>query len=303
MKDFQTGEARSLGTNFIKPAFSWNSRFLAGFLNLGNGTYQLVETDLVQGTNVSVGLDAGPLFPPKYLSVNFDGRFVAFASRTALAGTDTNNVEDVFLYDVPNANLTLVSINQEGTASGNGKSYSPRISDDGRYVAFRSAATDLAPDDTNNADDVFLFDRMTGQKTLLSRSLNGSSTANGFSLGPDMTPDGTRIVFNSAASDLANGDFNGTEDVFLATVEHTATTNQTSVIRIAGVARDLAQTTINWTAAPGSSYRVQFKNELNEPNWEDLPGLVSIVGSRVSFTDRTAVNRPQRFYRLVVPTN
>jgi hypothetical protein len=170
-------------------------------------------------------------------------------------------------------------------------------------VAFRSAATDLGPGDANGADDIFLFDRLTGERTLVSRSLDGVSTANGFSLGLDMTPDGGRIVFNSAASDLVNGDFNGTEDVFLATLEHPSPTIQTAVVSITGVSRDLGQTTINWTASPGRSYRVQFKNELSEPSWQDLPSLVTIVGSRVSFTDFTAVNRSQRFYRLVIPNN
>jgi len=159
------------------------------------------------------------------------------------------------------------------------------------------------PGDANGADDIFLFDRLTGERTLLSRSFDGVSTANGFSLGLDMTPDGTRIVFNSAASDLVNGDFNATEDVFLATLEHPSPTIQTAVVSITGVSRDLGQTTLNWTASPGGSYRVQFKNELSEPSWQDLSSLITIVGSRATFTDYTPFGWPARFYRLVALTN
>jgi hypothetical protein len=55
---------------------------------------------------------------------------------------------------------------------------------------------------------------VTRQRTVLSSSLDGPTTANAMSLGLAMTPDGSRIVFNSAAADLAIGDCNGSLDVF-----------------------------------------------------------------------------------------
>jgi hypothetical protein len=36
------------------------------------------------------------------------------------------------------------------------------ISDDGRFITFESAATNLVPDDTNMASDIFVYDRQTG---------------------------------------------------------------------------------------------------------------------------------------------
>ena len=39
------------------------------------------------------------------------------------------------------------------------------VSGDGRYVAFDSVATNLVPGDTNDCDDVFVRDRITGELT------------------------------------------------------------------------------------------------------------------------------------------
>ena len=52
-----------------------------------------------------------------------------------------------------------MSINRFGTGSGNGVSGGPGglvISADGRFVAFRSFATDLVANDTNGTTDVFV---------------------------------------------------------------------------------------------------------------------------------------------------
>jgi hypothetical protein len=52
----------------------------------------------------------------------------------------------------------------------NDHSSSPAISADGRYVAFQSGASNLVPDDTNDAGDIFVYDRKTGAVELISLS-------------------------------------------------------------------------------------------------------------------------------------
>jgi hypothetical protein len=52
----------------------------------------------------------------------------------------------------------LVSVNKDGTDSGSSLSQSSSISADGRFVAFQSVADDLVATDTNEWDDVFVFD-------------------------------------------------------------------------------------------------------------------------------------------------
>jgi Putative Ig domain len=55
--------------------------------------------------------------------------------------------------------------------------------------------------------------------------------------------------------------------------------------------------TINWTAIAGQSYRVQYKNTLDDASWTDLAPDVTASGSTASTTDTTT---SQRFYRVAV---
>ena len=96
-------------------------------------------------------------------SLSADGRFVAFESDAGnLVSGDTNNQTDVFVRDTCvgapagcTPSTTLLSITREGV-QGNSRSFSPVISGDGDFVAFISSASNLAPGDTNQADDVLL---------------------------------------------------------------------------------------------------------------------------------------------------
>ena len=112
------------------------------------------------------------------------------------------------------ATVTLVSVNRDGTGSGNGASDSPSLSADGRFVAYRSFAGNIAAGDDNDQPDVFLFDRLTGGNTLVSGRQSGSGAGNNRSSTPVISSEGSLIVFRSVASDLISGDLNETQDVF-----------------------------------------------------------------------------------------
>lgn len=92
---------------------------------------------------------------------------------------------------------------------GNGPSAAPSISADGRIVAFTSTAGDLTPAGSPPGADVFVLDRRTGR-------LRAITAGNGTSAAPDVSADGTTVVFQSAATDLVGGDDNGRIDVFRA---------------------------------------------------------------------------------------
>ena len=101
-------------------------------------------------------------------SISGDGRYVAFDSEASnLVTGDTNSVIDIFVYDLDTETIERVSID-DGGDEGNNHSQYPSISDDGRYVVFQSAATNLVASDTNNLIDIFLQDRNTDTTTLLS---------------------------------------------------------------------------------------------------------------------------------------
>jgi len=90
--------------------------------------------------------------------VSGDGSLVAFNSvATNLVAHDTNGVQDVFVRDVVGATTRRISVSSDN-AQANGPSRIDDISSDGRYVVFRSAATNLVPRDTNHHVDVFVRD-------------------------------------------------------------------------------------------------------------------------------------------------
>jgi DNA-binding CsgD family transcriptional regulator/Tol biopolymer transport system component len=111
----------------------------------------------------------------------------------------------------------LVSVNSAGIV-GDGASMESSMSGDGRFVAFTSWASNLAPDDTNtfcdtnsdnlaaeNCGDIFVYDRQTGTTSLVSLSSTGIQ-ANGTSSRPSISKDGRFVVFESEASNLVPGD-------------------------------------------------------------------------------------------------
>jgi RHS repeat-associated protein len=149
-----------------------------------------------------------------HLAISTDGRYVAFESyATNLVSSDTNNSSDVFIHDQITGQTTRVSVASNGM-QGNGHSWWPAISADGRYVAFFSDARNLVPGDTNSAYDVFVRDRQTGQTTRISMASNGTQ-GNGNSMYPSISADGRYVAFSSVASNLVPGDTNGYEDVFI----------------------------------------------------------------------------------------
>ena len=109
--------------------------------------------------------------------------------------------------------ITRVSVDSSG-AEANGGSTKPAISDDGRFVAFESGASNLVSGDTNNADDIFVHDRQTGTTTRVSIDSSGAE-ANGSSSSPAISADGRYVAFYSDATNLINGDTNGCGDIFV----------------------------------------------------------------------------------------
>jgi Tol biopolymer transport system component len=132
---------------------------------------------------------------------------------------DTNNAEDVFLYDLRERKIERISIGYGG-APGNGPSSAgqrPSVSADGRYVAFASDASNLVHDDNNGCSDIFVFDREAQHPTPLTRvsmSLNGAE-ANFASIHPNLSADGRFVAFQSGASNLVAGDGKNIYNVFV----------------------------------------------------------------------------------------
>ena len=107
-------------------------------------------------------------------SLSADGRYVVFESLASnLVTGDNNDMRDIFMHDRTTGITTRVSINTDGT-EGNNISFFPTLSADGRYVAFKSDATNLVTSDTNDITDIFVHDRNTGITTRVSINTDGT---------------------------------------------------------------------------------------------------------------------------------
>ncbi|MCU1588808.1 MAG: domain protein beta Propeller [Frankiales bacterium] len=153
-------------------------------------------------------------------TVSDDGRWVAFQSSASNLVTDPSEAvfaagAAIYLRD----RQTQTTIRVSGPApdtKANGYSWMPDISGDGRFVAYYSAATDLVPQDTNRADDVFVYDRVTRQTRRVSVASDGSQASpSGSSHAVSISRDGRFVSFTSSAVNLVSNDTNAASDVFV----------------------------------------------------------------------------------------
>lgn len=180
----------SVSSNGSVVAFTSDATDLV--LNDTNAQRDVFVRDIVAGTNalVSVGLGgASASFASQEPSISGNGRYVAFSSfATNLVNGDNNNNEDVFLRDLQARTTTLVSTGMTANAFGNSNSYSPVVSYDGRFVLFRSAASNLASG-TSGAENIFLRDMQL--KTTYALTTSGAAQTSA-----SMTPDGQYVAFS-----------------------------------------------------------------------------------------------------------
>ena len=148
-------------------------------------------------------------------AISADGRYVAFTSfGDTLVPNDTSGL-DAFVRDLVTGQTERISVTPAGSQS-NGSTYGAiSISDDGRYVAFGSDASDLVPGDTNGYPDIFMRDRQTGVTSRMSIASDGSQLSVNDTWESTISPDGRYVAFQSLASNLVASDTNNTWDVFL----------------------------------------------------------------------------------------
>jgi Tol biopolymer transport system component len=206
------------------PSISADGRLLA-FVSVasnlvagdGNGLRDLFVRDLVDGTTVraSVSEDGGDpngatLIRP---ALSADGRHVVFATLASnLVGGDANGFKDAYVRHLVPGTTTRVSVDMDGQ-DPDGESLSVSISQTGRYVAFRSFASDLVVGDTNGLADIYLRDLVARTTTRMSIGFDGSEPDD-HAWNPSIDYAGRSVSFVSKASNLVPGDENALQDVF-----------------------------------------------------------------------------------------
>jgi len=207
-----------------RPAISRNGRFVA----FESFATNLVENDNNQhadiflhnrstGQTILVSVSSngtqgnGDSLEP---AISDNGRVIAFESIASnLVNGDLNESFDIFVRDLTNGQTRRIST-AANRRSSNGHSLEPSISGDGRIVVFTSFASDLVANDNNQASDVFLHNRATGQNRLVSTNSAGVQ-GNAGSFNPAIAANAGVLVFASAATNLVENDNNNRDDVFL----------------------------------------------------------------------------------------
>lgn len=269
-------------TSPLAVSISPNGQRLAYVADSGSTLY---TADLVAKTNGQVSTGT---FPGRVgLKFSADGRYLAYCT-TAAKTNDSNGVSDVWLYDFAAGTNIQVCRQYYGAQTPNGTSDAPDISPDGRFVAYRSFATNAVTNDFNAVADLLLFDRVSGVTLPLTRTEAGSRTANKSSWGPMFSGDGQTLVFATWASDLLAGDFNGGSDVVQLAVPTTA------VVDSDGDEMDDTWETIYFgglghngnadSDADGSSDRFEFENFSNPTNGNSAFRAELTVGPPRSLT-------------------
>ena len=148
-------------------------------------------------------------------SISTAGTKVAFFSdSTNLDPADTDNVCDVYLKNIRNGDISLVSTSSPGVKATGLGSVNPSISGSGRVVAFESFADNLDPADTDQGADIYVKTLSTGNLALASTSDTGVK-GNGPSQDPSLPATGRKIAFSSESTNLDPADTDNVSDVYV----------------------------------------------------------------------------------------
>jgi hypothetical protein len=238
----------------------------------------LVPTDLNNTKDVYVVDRANPGVPilasakadgtagtGQHPQLSADGQFVAFTSTAAdLVAGDSNASADVFVRDLEMERTWLVSVSSLGQGTGQGWSLTPRISDDGRLVAFTSDAWDLNGRDWNQAADVFAW-----TTPVLSE---------GDQDGDGMDDTWEAYYFGGYHRDgQGDADGDGVSDVD----EFRAGTNPADPFSLFALHYLLEANAgaLTWPGTADRQYRVEYKPSLEPSAWEVLPGQPESAGN------------------------
>ena len=185
------------------------------------------------------------------------GRYLAMTTYASnLVTGDTNDAADAFVLDRTSGVVRRASVGTAGQQA-DGSTWDARVSDDGRYVAFTSDATNLVPGDTNDHVDVFVRDLVAGTTVRVNVGPEGAQ-ADSSTYGVTMSADGSRVAFVSSATTLVPDDTNDTYDAFVADVN------------------------------AGTVTRVSTHSDGTEGNGDVLDAMISGNGRHVAFTSEAS---------------
>ncbi len=132
--------------------------------------------------------------------VSADAGTIAFGTFARELSGPTVDFMVVMVKDLGSGALVRADTSAAG-AGGDAGAGNPSLSGDGRYLSFTSYASNLVPNDSNGASDIFVKDLQTGAIVNASTGLDGA-LANGASLSSIISSDARVVAFSSVAKNL-----------------------------------------------------------------------------------------------------
>ena len=159
------------------------------------------ETELASISSSGLQGHESPLASKWRPDISANGRYIVFTSDAPdLVVGDTNMTSDVFVRDRKTGETKLISASSTGEP-GDGSSRSPTISNDGRYIAYTSLASNIAGGDSDEGN-VLVYDQEENQTMLASLATNEDEA---FGYEGVIDASGRYVVFNSYAANLPSG--------------------------------------------------------------------------------------------------
>ena len=182
--------------------------------------------------------------------ISDNGRFIVYEPR--------------YIYDVDKRMTSIITIDINGLKKSiSGENFS--ISDDGRYIAFETSASDLVPNDTNYADDVFVYDRENFSLERVSVDSDGQPAENppgaipGSSTLADISGDGRYVTFVSNASSLFPKEIPPTSSILWGVPRIYVHDRQTKkTILVSG---DTGILSSNWPSISNNGKKISFSTQ------------------------------------------
>jgi Tol biopolymer transport system component len=169
-----------------------------------NGSLDVFVRDRVTGETIRLPVDGRRPPPPggraSDPAISPDGGFVAFTYHQPAIGTLDAPIQPlVLLWDAASGSTRIASVDRNGRPAFG--SSEPDVSEGGRFVAYTSLNSNIAPGDRNQQSDVFRVDTRTGATTMISQTPSGTSPR-GASRSPAIVADGTIVAFTSTAPNV-----------------------------------------------------------------------------------------------------
>jgi hypothetical protein len=217
VRDQQTGAIELISTNSAGeqgnslsyvPDISRDGRFASfesGASNLVPGASAFIHVylrDRQTGITTLVGADSPTIIAAgqSESALSGDGRYVVFAA--GVRGPNFELRNDCYVFDAETNVTQPLYTRSFGPDSTTFYCDSTSISEDGRFIAFRSDAPNIVSGDTNGREDIFLTDRLSGTTERVNLRATGEQSASTTFPGTSLSDDGRFVTFHAVARDF-----------------------------------------------------------------------------------------------------